>query len=647
MTGIEEKFNPWQANFLDDFLFYCCPECDFKHDAKSSFVSHALIQHPLSRAIVPTLKSKVSNCDTNVTSDQSEQIPLTIKLQKPYKLFQPQSDINDIHDTNVTSDQSELNPVNDISDTIEIKAELEDIKEEQDDSEPMYYDETLEGDEYSDYEDEYNDNESDFDESLDNVVKQEPEEEDDDCTSTYHPGKQKNQVLSKFRTIKCPICDVYFDTLQKHGIHADETHKVDDGYQCEQCDLIIEKKKDWYGHLRYKHAKPGTNPKPIPSKQKTHIPKSSTKVPKKTKIHLPKIRTIKCSICDIHFDTLQIHGIHADEIHKVDGGYQCKECDIVIEDKKSWFGHLRIKHARQPKYNHCTVCDIWFVTTAQKNKHTEEVHKVPGGYACKCGKILDTRNKWTQHLKSKHSQHRSDKDCWKCHECDTVFDTNSKLSYHKYTVHDGPKTCDKCGKECSSQPDLAIHMKRVHHAYQISEEQKVKKCDQCDTEFKISKDFDDHLKSVHKCDKAFKCKECDLTWVSHLSLELHYIESHKKIMFCCDTCGYTTFQDSILQRHRRITHEGKRDYVCHICGKSFSKKFMLPDHMAIEHDIGECRFKCDYCGKGFMNQSRKRNHVEGVHEKNKTYFCDVCNYVGPTLVALGKHKRKIHRLKRS
>ena len=62
------------------------------------------------------------------------------------------------------------------------------------------------------------------------------------------------------------------------------------------------------------------------------------------------------------------------------------------------------------------------------------------------------------------------------------------------------------------------------------DEQKVKKCDQCETEFKIAIDFDEHLASVHKCDKDFKCKECDTNWVSHLSLELHYIESHKKII---------------------------------------------------------------------------------------------------------------------
>ena len=137
MTAVEEKANPWQANFLDDFLFYCCRECDLKHKTKSSFVSHALIQHPLSRAILPTLKSKVSSCDTNVTPVT----PVTIKLTKS------ESDTNDTIET------------------IEVKPELEVIKDEEDAGEPMDFNEP---NEYSDYEDD--DDESYVPESLDKLI---------------------------------------------------------------------------------------------------------------------------------------------------------------------------------------------------------------------------------------------------------------------------------------------------------------------------------------------------------------------------------------------------------------------------------------------------------------------------------------------
>ena len=39
--------DPWQASSLEDFHFYCCPECpDVKHHAKELFVKHALDLHP-------------------------------------------------------------------------------------------------------------------------------------------------------------------------------------------------------------------------------------------------------------------------------------------------------------------------------------------------------------------------------------------------------------------------------------------------------------------------------------------------------------------------------------------------------------------------------------------------------------------------
>merc|ERR1712062_304341 len=249
--------------------------------------------------------------------------------------------------------------------------------------------------------------------------------------------------------------------------------------------------------------------------------------------------------------------------------------------------------------------------------------------------------------RQKRPQKVLEKESWECDACDKVFDTRAKLYYHKSKVHDGPKTCDKCGKECSSLPDLDMHIRRVHHIYQISEDQKVKKCDQCDSEFKVSEDFNDHLKSIHKCDKVFKCKECDTIWVSHLSLELHYIESHKKILYCCDICGYTTYQPAILRRHKNVKHEGKRDHVCHMCGSAFDKKFKLTDHFAVAHGIGECRFKCTYCGTVFMTKHGLEIHIEGNHEKDKVYTCGTCNYVCHSKHGLLKHERRNHQISRA
>ena len=47
----DEKFNPWDVNELEEFLFFCCPECDDRSPTKASFINHALIQHPRVRKL--------------------------------------------------------------------------------------------------------------------------------------------------------------------------------------------------------------------------------------------------------------------------------------------------------------------------------------------------------------------------------------------------------------------------------------------------------------------------------------------------------------------------------------------------------------------------------------------------------------------
>ena len=64
----EEKFNPWSVSSLEDFRFYCCPECDCKNVTKDSFVNHAVIAHPHSKSLIDSLneiKTETKECENN------------------------------------------------------------------------------------------------------------------------------------------------------------------------------------------------------------------------------------------------------------------------------------------------------------------------------------------------------------------------------------------------------------------------------------------------------------------------------------------------------------------------------------------------------------------------------------------------------
>ena len=44
--NIMKQENPWDVISIFDLAFFCCPECDFKHQGKQDFVSHASNNHP-------------------------------------------------------------------------------------------------------------------------------------------------------------------------------------------------------------------------------------------------------------------------------------------------------------------------------------------------------------------------------------------------------------------------------------------------------------------------------------------------------------------------------------------------------------------------------------------------------------------------
>jgi hypothetical protein len=45
--GMAEKVNnPWAVDQLEDFLYFCCPECPDKSSTKANFIKHALVEHP-------------------------------------------------------------------------------------------------------------------------------------------------------------------------------------------------------------------------------------------------------------------------------------------------------------------------------------------------------------------------------------------------------------------------------------------------------------------------------------------------------------------------------------------------------------------------------------------------------------------------
>ena len=49
MESSERSNNPWEVENVEDFLYFCCPECDVKNHSRDHFLKHAFDQHPKSK----------------------------------------------------------------------------------------------------------------------------------------------------------------------------------------------------------------------------------------------------------------------------------------------------------------------------------------------------------------------------------------------------------------------------------------------------------------------------------------------------------------------------------------------------------------------------------------------------------------------
>ena len=68
--------SPWMVNQLEDFLYFCCPECDTKEKDRESFLDHAFKEHPTTKVYLSIFTQPIEDdpiLDNIKQEDQQEQ----------------------------------------------------------------------------------------------------------------------------------------------------------------------------------------------------------------------------------------------------------------------------------------------------------------------------------------------------------------------------------------------------------------------------------------------------------------------------------------------------------------------------------------------------------------------------------------------
>ena len=128
-------------------------------------------------------------------------------------------------------------------------------------------------------------------------------------------------------------------------------------------------------------------------------------------------------------------------------------------------------------------------------------------------------------------------------------------------------------------------------------------------------------------ERKVECASCDKIFQYESELKVHVKRMHLKIMdFCCDNCGKSFSSKSNLNDHLSTHPENK--FPCHMCGMKLSRKRTLIKHMKNIHikrikkpkieQLTPEKHPCYLCGKLFKWNNTLRRHVR-KHEVSQSH----------------------------
>lgn len=253
----------------------------------------------------------------------------------------------------------------------------------------------------------------------------------------------------------------------------------------------------------------------------------------------------------------------------------------------------------------------------------------------------------TAHLKIFHHVYEPPR----CDICEVDFDTLKRLELHIERKH-GPKSepekflCqyEGCGKVFTSQVGLTGHVNRGHLGQPTSTAEKKYTCDTCGYKTNSREDLWEHKKVDHG--EQIECKPCNRIFINFNTLKAHndlkHAEDGQQI---CNVCGKEFTSKMSLQNHMKLHNQ--KLFTCEICNKSMSTKTSFNNHMERHKPEKDrkYRFYCAFCGKGFSVKSNFDDH-QNKHTGNKPYKCNLCPKTFGFRSMMKKHKTFVHSSER-
>ena len=164
--------------------------------------------------------------------------------------------------------------------------------------------------------------------------------------------------------------------------------------------------------------------------------------------------------------------------------------------------------------------------------------------------------------------------------------------------------CDECGMYLSKNC-LLNHQRIVHRG----EKPFYCKIDDCNERFHLDAKLGDHKRKEHNYPKL-KCKAegCESEFLVFNEYRRH--QYTHQIMIECEECGKKISRRR-LREHKQLVHQKVKPVVeCEMaeCGKKFSFKSHLADHMRMVHGFAKLKCNVGECTAEFMSDAVLMKH---------------------------------------
>ena len=100
-------------------------------------------------------------------------------------------------------------------------------------------------------------------------------------------------------------------------------------------------------------------------------------------------------------------------------------------------------------------------------------------------------------------------------------------------------------------------------------------------------------------------------------------ESELRKQYFCSGCNKAYANLPSLTRHIENVHEGKRNQVCPVCGKSYTQDYIKIHVKTHDDKVPAQKFPCvfDNCGHKCNSEEKLFEHFKSYHEE---HHCDIC-----------------------